>query len=66
MKKNYYNDAYFMKRDSLSLHVAESITMFMKKFLKETHRVLRSSGFVFFIAPNFGSPLRHIQGKNWI
>ncbi len=146
--KNYYNQAYFNKRDLLSLHVAESIVLFinshslkrvldmgcgtgrlvkyfrdqgftaygcdkesvaimcarkinvprsirkasaiklpfkknsfdlvtsihviehlskpeMKKFLTETYRILTPKGFIFLIAPNFGSLLRIIQGKSW-
>ena len=36
-----------------------------KKFLGEVKRVLRPSGYLFLITPNYASPLRFIQGKNW-
>lgn len=148
MKKNYYDQAYFTTRDLLSLHLAESIKLFMQehnlervldvgcgtgrlvhylrqhrfsaygcdnekvavlwarkmnspqiikkasatdlpynkctfdlvtsihmiehlsardiaKFLSESRRILKPLGFVFLVAPNFGSPLRYLQGKNW-
>ena len=36
-----------------------------KIFLNEAKRVLKPQGFVFIITPNFSTPLRFIQGKNW-
>ncbi len=35
------------------------------KFLKEAKRVLKPKGFIFLVTPNFATPLRIIQGKNW-
>lgn len=35
------------------------------KFIKEAKRVLKPSGFIFLITPNFSAPLRFVQGKNW-
>lgn len=37
----------------------------VNKFLTEIKRVLKPKGFLLLVTPNFGSPLRLIQGKNW-
>lgn len=36
-----------------------------KKFINEAHRVLKKDGIILLVTPNFSSPLRYIQGKNW-
>ena len=36
-----------------------------ERFLHEVRRVLRSKGYFFLITPNFGTPLRLVQGKGW-
>lgn len=35
------------------------------KFLSEVRRVLKPKGYFFLITPNFATPLRFLQGKNW-
>lgn len=55
-----------------SFDVVSSISMVehlsvkeVRSFLKEVTRVLKPGGVVFLVTPNFGSPFRIIQGKNW-
>lgn len=36
-----------------------------KKFISEVNMVLKPGGSFFLVTPNFASPLRLIQGKNW-
>jgi len=35
------------------------------RFIKEAKRVLKNNGVIFLVTPNFSSPLRYFQGKNW-
>lgn len=35
------------------------------KFLNEAKRVLKPSGYIFIITPNFSSPFRYLLGKRW-
>ncbi len=35
------------------------------RFVNEARRVLKNGGVLFLVTPNFSSPLRYIQGKNW-
>ncbi len=37
----------------------------VSQFIAEAARVLKTGGFIFLITPNFASPIRVIQGKNW-
>lgn len=34
-------------------------------FLKEAFRVLKPSGFIFIVTPNFSSPMRFLKGQQW-
>lgn len=36
-----------------------------EKFLKEAKRVLKMKGYLIIVTPNYATPLRIIQGKNW-
>lgn len=36
-----------------------------KKFIEEARRILAPTGYIFLVTPNFATPIRLIQGKNW-
>ena len=35
------------------------------RFIEEARRVLKNSGVIFLVTPNFSSPLHYLQGKKW-
>lgn len=37
----------------------------VKKFIKESKRILKPGGFIFIVTPNFATPLRLLKGKQW-
>ena len=58
------------KNNSFDLVVSISVIEHLHQneveiFLKEARRVLIRNGRLFLVTPNFSSPLRIIQGKNW-
>ena len=58
------------KRNSLDMIVAVSVIEHLGdqesvKFIRESYRVLKKNKFIFLVTPNFSTPLRIIQGKNW-
>ena len=57
-------------KNSFDLITAISVIEHLKKsesenFFKEARRTLKPEGFIFLVTPNFATPLRIIQGKNW-
>lgn len=36
-----------------------------EKFIREAYRVLTPGGFIFLVTPNYGTPVRLLQGKDW-
>lgn len=36
-----------------------------KLFLKESRRTLKPNGYIFLVTPNYATPIRSVQGKNW-
>lgn len=50
----------------ISISVIEHLTKKEARlFLNEAKRVLRPDGFIFLVTPNFATPIRFFQGKNW-
>lgn len=58
------------KNNSFDLVTSISVIEHLKakdaeKFLQEAKRVLKIKGYLIIVTPNYASPLRIIQGKNW-
>lgn len=59
-----YNDDSFDALIAVSL-IEHLTAKEASLFLSEAARVLKSSGIIFLVTPNFSSPFRILQGKNW-
>lgn len=58
------------KKNSFDLVCAISVIEHLseteaRKFLKEAYRILKPEGYLFLVTPNYSTPLRIFQGKNW-
>ena len=73
IRKNIYNASATklpFKEESLDLVTSISVIEHLTKkgrerFISEVSRVLKPKGYIFLVTPNWNSPFRYIQGKNW-